>query len=223
MADEPRLNADQVAEWLHRHPDFFVHHPDLLAILQLPHDTGATSLLEYQLKRLREDNDSLREKLQQLVGIAGENERLLQRLHDLTLELMATDDLEAMVVLLSERLENDFQIESVRLLLIDTGNGGDHIRPLPAPVPDWIGAMLDNGRPHCGRLTRAKAELVFGGDTGAITSAAIVPVADLGMLAIGSRDGEKFFPGMGTLFLERLAATLAFRLRRGDAGRRKRA
>lgn len=216
------MNPGDVAAWLRDHPDFFIQHPELLADLELPHDTGATSLLEYQTRRLRDDNAGLHEKLQQLVGIAGENERLLQRLHDLTLELMATDDVEAMMALLAGRLEGDFQAESVQLLLANAA-AGERIRALPAPAPDWIETMLASGLPHCGRLTRAKAELAFGENLEDIGSAAIVPVGDLGVLVIGSRDGEKFFPGMGTLFLERLATTLAFRLRRDSDHQRKRA
>jgi len=41
----------------------------------------------------------------------------------------------------------------------------------------------------------------------------LMPVAGVGVIAVGSRDGNRFFPGMGTLFLrlmgENFAAALA--------------
>ena len=50
-----QINAEQVADFLRRHPAFFVEHDELLADLIVPHEAGhAVSLVERQVKLLRE-------------------------------------------------------------------------------------------------------------------------------------------------------------------------
>ena len=48
-------SADDVAQYLKQHPDFFDSHPELLEHLHVPHGgNGTVSLVERQLKVLRE-------------------------------------------------------------------------------------------------------------------------------------------------------------------------
>ena len=69
-------------------------YPEIFSSLSIPHRTdGATSLVERQLRLLRDQNKALKSKIEELVGIARENEELNQRFHRLALELMNTDQL----------------------------------------------------------------------------------------------------------------------------------
>ena len=43
-------------------------------------------------------------------------------------------------------------------------------------------------------------------------STALVPLGDDGLMAIGSSDPARFYPGMGTLFLDLLASVVISRL-----------
>jgi len=62
---------ETVADYLATNPDFFLRHPGLLEALEVPHDSGdAASLIEYQVRTLREQNAQLRRKLQGLVSVA---------------------------------------------------------------------------------------------------------------------------------------------------------
>ena len=47
-------------------------------------------------------------------------------------------------------------------------------------------------------------------------SSALLPMPGVGLVAVGSRDGNRFFPGMGTLFLRMMAESLAVALQRFD-------
>lgn len=222
---ENALNQDRVAEWLEAHPDFFRDRPELLDCLNLPHACGASSLIEHQVQRLQAENRQLRAQLEQLSGIAGENERLMQRLHGLTLELMDSGDVREFIEHLCLRLAEDFQADVIRLNLIKPDPvlaDLEPVRALPESPPAWLTRLLDGGHAECGRLTRAKLEVIFGTETG-IASAALVPVGNIGILAIGSATPERFNPDMGTLFLELLANTVQFRLQSVDRPRRKRA
>ena len=68
----------------------------------------------------------------------------------------------------------------------------------------------------CGRLSESKLDFLFGSKARWVQSTALIPLGEkgaIGMMAIGSSDPARFYPGMGTLFLDLLAnvisATLA--------------
>ena len=86
-ADE--VLEQEIAEYLATQPDFFLRHPELLEALQIPHETGtAVSLIEHQVKALQKQSAQYRTQLAELIEVARENERLNQRLHQLTLNLL---------------------------------------------------------------------------------------------------------------------------------------
>jgi hypothetical protein len=223
---ESKPSESDVVEWLRRHPDFLERHPGVLTELDVPVEPGAASLLQRQVQLLRDDNQRLKRQLQHLSGVAGENERLMQRLHALSLQLVSAGDLAALFARLEEGLRTDFRADAV-CLLTDPAEpvGTDHAlaRSAPDPRPEWLAELLADGRPLCGRLTRDKREAVFGEAGTALGSAALVPLSERTLLAIGAESDQRFHPDMGTLFLELLRATLRYRLalESGAEGRRR--
>lgn len=226
MSNAGSLNEVDVLEWLASHPDFFERHPEILESLELPHETGASSLIEVQVARLRRDNHQLRAQLETLAGIAGENERLMQRLHQLTLEVMTTRSSGEFIERLMARLASDFDARSVRLHLLEHHEGLADIEAATlhdAGVPDWFDKLIEGGSIEFGRFTRAKLETLFPIQHDKIGSAALVPISGVGLLAIGSDSPERFHPNMGTLFLELLGTTIRHRLEQDCPDERKRA
>lgn len=218
-----KLGAHEVAAWLRRHPRFLQQFPDLALSLVVPREEGsASSLASYQLEVLRDKNRELSRRLQELFGNAQENERLSVRTHQLTLALMrqgnAADTLRAMAASLAE----DFNGDLVRLVMFKPLGGlGD---------ADWLQVIaqddarlepfrdcLKDGEPLCGRLQPQKHALLYADRAEEVQSTALVPVPGVGLIAVGSRDANRFFPGMGTLFLRMMGETLATALKRfGD-------
>lgn len=228
MTDQS-LSEAQVIKWLGQNPDFLIQNPEMFAQLQVPHDAGTASLIEKQVEILRSDNQRLKRQLKHLSGVAGENERLMQRLHRMALGLVATESHDELFRCLHEGLRRDFRADAVCLLL-DAEQAGKfddaEIGQLPEKRPAWMDKLLVSGKPQCGRLTRQKREAVFGASAAELGSAALVPLSNQGLLGIGSRSDERFQPDMGTLFLELLRETLQFRLgmeAREDENRRQRA
>lgn len=212
---EQRPSEAEVIEWLQQHPDFLVQQPDIFAQLEVPHATAAASLIEKQVELLRSENQRLKRQLKHLNGVAGENERLMQRLHRLALGLVAAESFDALYQHLHEGLCRDFRADAVRLMLDGEQRARftkAEIASLPDNRPDWLEKVLASGKPQCGRLTREKREAVFGEDGADLGSAALVPLADSGLLAIGAKSDDRFHPDMGTLFLDLLRETLQFRL-----------
>lgn len=226
MADDTAMNDAQVSKWLTANPDFLSRHPELLDHIKVPHHPGIDSLIEVQVARLQNENRRLSARLETLAGIAGENERLMQRLHQLTLEVMTTGSTREFIERLIERLANDFDALGVHLYLLDAHDAISDmaaVRTIPADHPGWLDSLLENDCIEFGRFTRAKLEFLFPEQHGSIGSAALVPINPLGLLAIGAASVERFHPDMGTLFLELLGATIRYRLKQDQTDQRKRA
>jgi uncharacterized protein len=224
MGKVKQIEESDIIEWLQANPDLFSRHPELVDDLELSHEAGAQSLIERQISRLRTENRQLKAQLQTLAGIAGENERLMQRLHQLTLEIMTTDDTREFIERLIERLAGDFEAGSVRLHLISPHPelaSAEAVTIHEGRIPDWFEDILNRGKIVFGRLTRAKLEILFPNRHESVGSAALVPVNHTGLLAIGSDSAGRFNPDMGTLFLELLGTTIRYRLELADDTRRK--
>jgi uncharacterized protein len=81
--------------------------------------------------------------------------------------------------------------------------------------PALFSDFLARGRPNCGRLDREKLEYLFGPQAGETGSAALIPLQApplAGVLAIGSRDPERFHAGKSVDFLQRLAEVVSAKL-----------
>lgn len=221
MSDDKAALEDVVARYLRTHPDFLTTRPDLLEQLELQHGSGsAVSLIERQVEQLRTANDDLRTRLNRLVSVAAENEQLMSRLHRLTLELMALDEPGVFFARLGESLNEDFGIDMLAVCLFDTAvaaNAGEDVFAVAREdaALDPFRGLLDDGQALCGRLSESKLGFLFGERAGQVRSTALVPLGELGrdgLLALGSADPDRFFPGMGTLFLGLLADVITARL-----------
>ena len=83
------------------------------------------------------------------------------------------------------------------------------------PGPALFRDFLKRARPNCGQLEKAQLEYLFGPQAGETGSAALIPLAAppmAGVLAIGSRDPDRFHPGKSVDFLQRLAEVVSAKL-----------
>lgn len=216
------LGAHDVATWLRRHPNFLQQFPDLALSLVVPREEGpAASLASYQLEVLRDKNRELARRLQELFANAQENERLSVRTHQLTLALMrqtsAADTVRAMAASLAE----DFNGDLVRVVLLHPIAGLERaywwqqFDADDARLQSFRDCLAD-GEPLCGRLQPEKHELLYGLQTEQVQSTALLPLPGIGLVAVGSGDPNRFFPGMGTLFLRMMGDALTTALQRFD-------
>lgn len=51
--------------------------------------------------------------------------------------------------------------------------------------------------------------MLYGDRAEDVQSSALLPLPGLGLIAVGSRDGNRFYPGMGTLFLRMMGEAFA--------------
>ena len=203
---------EAVAAYLLRHPDFLVHHPEVLAKLHVPHGSGgAVSLIERQVTVLREQLGAERGRLNHLVARAREYEGLAARLHELTLKLVLARDLAHVEAALEATLKEEFNADAVTLKMFPVDPDQRAADPLVQAFVDFV----DRDRVLCGALAPEQSATLFGDAAEIIRSAALMPLKgheQTGVLAIGSYDSHRFTADMGTDLLERLAAIAGAKL-----------
>ncbi len=139
------------------------------------------------------------------------------RLHSFTLELMTIGDITAFFDRLAEVRQDEFEADVLNISLYDREIQGGDRTPIFKVDPDSaelepLREQLDRKESSCGRLNRKKLDALFRSRAQWVQSTALVPIGDKGFLAIGSSDPARFYPGMGTLFLDLLAQVIFTRL-----------
>ncbi|MEO0345843.1 MAG: DUF484 family protein [Pseudomonadota bacterium] len=220
------LDDEAVANYLKQNPEFFERNPRLLQALALPHESGGTvSLVERQVATLRNNDRTMKRKLNELVGLARRNDALASRIHALALAMLEAGSLADTLASIEERLRRSFSADEAVLVLF--GDPADYAT-LPrsrflrvAPRDDETLApfttFLERGNPRCGQVRDTQREFLFGASAEEIGSVALLPLgaeADMGFLAIGSHNAEHFHPAMSVDFLQRIGQILSVALAR---------
>jgi uncharacterized protein YigA (DUF484 family) len=211
------LPESVIAEYLQHHPDFFERHAALLVRLQIPHSRGAStiSLVERQVSVLREKNEKLDTRLQELIAVARANDALVGKIHKLSCHLIRARTAAELIDALEASLREDFGASEWLMLLAPSAQSGfdqitsRHLRIVNPTASElkMFETLFDSGKPRCGQIRDSQRDFLFGAGTTEIGSAALVPLgpqASSGLLAIGSPDTERFHPTMSTEFLARI-------------------
>jgi uncharacterized protein YigA (DUF484 family) len=136
---------------------------------------------------------------------AQENEKLMQNTHQLALSLMRSQNRADVIKNLVACLSEDFSSECVRVISFDAIAGIEAEWYVHVPADDTrlqaFKDCLESNEPQCGRLNSDKSIVLFGEDKTFTQSIALIPINGVGLIAIGSADNHRFYPGMGTLFL----------------------
>ena len=206
-----------VESYLRETPEFFVRHRDLVAGLEIPHERGgAVSLVEYQVRVLRGEVAELRARAAALVANARRNEARARRMHRLALRLLESRGLDELLAGFYESMGEGFGVDRTVVKLVRPPVSAEYAGLGEFVTGDGtLDAIARSRTPMCGGLDEARRRALFGESAAEIASAAAVGLEDsIGVLALGSRDPDRFGARMGTLFLRQLAALLSRALRR---------
>lgn len=215
------LDDKRVVEYLKNNAGLLDRNPDVLSQLSITHETGsAVSLVERQIKLLREENKHLKSKLSDLIHIARENEELSQRFHRLSLELMSGEHLHDILAMTRDQVRTFFYTDHVSFCFHDARAG---------QLQGLENSVLDSDSKHAAKLKRWMHERkpVFGPfDQGVnkllldeerlLSSCALIPLyhtEEIGLLVLGSKSKDRFIEGMGTVFLSQLGELISSKLK----------
>jgi len=213
------INDEQVAAFLEENPDFFTKHIQLLENMSIPHPSGgAVSLISKQLELFRGRYLDMENQLIELIDIARDNDTAVNRMHKLNLALLDAKTLDEVVTNLNLVLSEYFLTDYAAIRIIQLENNTEYADIFISPESNDLKAFareLSYGLPRCVQPTLTQARVLFGFNANEVKSCAIIPMLFTeieGLLAIGSRDENRFHASMGHLFLTQMSEVIATRL-----------
>jgi len=203
--DTSTLSSTDVHAFLLENPEFFAQYPDLLEKIKLPHEhKGSVSLVEIQSDQLRQKVRQLNFKLNQLVTIAKQNEKIYRVYTDLNVQLLRCESVAEVQSTLEDVLQERLQLSSA---VIKSFKGPHAIPELQRRL--FTEKRFKNTNFFFGRLSQHERQLLFGESPA--ESVALMLLGDnrdLGILGISSSDASHFTPDMDTLLLQQLQQVL---------------
>lgn len=218
------MNDDDVAQYLRDNPGFFESHMELLTQIQFPNPHGgqAIAISDRQVQALREENRALKAKLQELIEFAEENDAITGKMHTLVLSQLPAASLGELLATLHAGLREGLSVPQTALRVwggrdaSGDAEGRDEFSPVSDEFKEYAAGL---SQPFCGPSGSVEAAAWFGEAAAHVRSVAHIPLRDaggacIGLLALGSEDVLRFYPDMGTVYLERLGELTGAALRR---------
>lgn len=223
----PDISADAVADYLLKHPEFFLAHSHLLLELSIPHESGkAISLMERQVTVLRQRQEQLQDQFHEFLENAHANDNLFDKTRVMILALLNCKSIAEIRELIAQHFNSEFNASASDLVLVnDAGAIADEILPCitTTAVRTALGEVYQKQTTYCGPLNKVQSELLFPRSSEQLASAAIVPLPiddstrsklgnSLPLLLIASTEREHFHSSLDTLFLDFLGEVLSIHL-----------
>jgi len=205
------MDDAKVKQYLLDRPDFLTKNPELLSHIELNYgDQDTFSLVERQVKALRVKNSQLQGQQIEMLQLAHANEELLILCNQFMLDLVGCSDLTTLSSRIISLLKKLFDLDGAALILV-----GKFDNCPPAQVfeksqqlRELLDCQFPDSQPLCGRLGQASKLALFGELSHDYQSCALIPLGngcENGLIALASKDVERFDPDMGTLFVELIA------------------
>jgi len=204
------MRSEEIAQYLQDNPQFFEEHADLISRLVIPHPHGGRtiSITERQMLGLRDKNKLLEGKMSELLQFGEENDSISEKMHRLGVAMIAAASFQSVLHTLNFHLRDDFAIPHVALRLWGHPENSDEL-PEFADVSEKLQVFAETlSEPYCGSTSGFETSSWFGDASSHLRSQALIAMRNgggtIGMIALGSEEPQRFYAGMGTLYLERL-------------------
>ena len=221
--------ADEVERFLTENPNFIKQRDDLLMKLEIPHRlNGATSLIEYQVRRLRTQMKQLQVQTETMIANGCKNEELEGKVHLLTLSLLRCQRLPSLFSALYQELQQQFEINEARVHLLYPPRRAANAKLVELATDkerlrELFSKIIDPPKALYGNLSEAQCQALFGSDITLMHyavsagSCAVIPLVTdkaVGLLAMMSTDASRFSTIQSSHYLLHLGETIAAVLRR---------
>jgi hypothetical protein len=156
----------------------------------------------------------------ELLHFGEENDAIGEKVHRLSVALASSLEAATALSAVRSHLTEDFQVPHVALRLWGTATRIESAEfgTVAAATRSYASGLK---HPYCGPNAGFEAATWFGESAGEIKSLALLPLRRnpddaeaVGLLALGSEESERFYAGMGTVFLERIGELLSANLLR---------
>ena len=200
---DKKLNAKDVEIFLLENIDFFVSRESLVSELSFKHDSGgASSLLEMQVRRLRDEQSRLMEMLTSFVSTGQDNEDLFLKSKTLTLALIKTRDIDSIIETVESFFQDIIGADACNLVLVSD----QEVQELESVT----GIEMNKNSIHMGPFSQEKMSYLFQDEEMLSGVISIFKVKNkFGLLKIGSKDQTKYLGEGDTTFIEYIRDVIA--------------
>ena len=201
-------DPEEVIDFLKNNPSFFEENEDLLLDMTISDGQDLACFYERKIQVLRDREKQQQAKIDMIVDGARSNQQLESELLQMAICLLSDHQNSRSVDQASILVRSQFNVEAV-VIFREPDDGGS-----PDPQYEALRQRVLHMSSVCDDRISTKLRVsLFGADGEAIQSCAFVPLAFegeiTGVMVLGSNRAEKFAPGAGVLFLDRLGQLIA--------------
>jgi len=191
-----KLDAKDVELFLLDNLDFFESRESLLSEMKFKDSTNsASSLLERQIYKLRDEQKDLMGLLTSFIETAQLNEDLFNKSKELTLSILDASDKDEVISAVQNDFTKSFNINNCQLNFYSNSEIDN--------IEKETGMSFHKGAIHCGSFSSEKMEFLF--EDSKVESAAIavlVNKTEIGLLKLGSYERTRYLGDEDTTFIK---------------------
>ena len=191
-----KLDAKDVELFLLDNLDFFESRESLLSEMKFKDSTSsASSLLERQIYKLRDEQKDLMGLLTSFIETAQLNEDLFNKSKELTLSILDASNKDEVIGAVQNDFTKSFNINNCQLNFYSNSEIDN--------IEKETGMSFHKGAIHCGSFSSEKMEFLFGDSK--VESAAIAVLinkTEIGLLKLGSYERTRYLGDEDTTFIE---------------------
>ena len=191
-----KIDPKDVELFLLDNIDFFESRESLVSELKFKHSSSsASSLLERQIIKLRDEQKNLMDLLSSFIKTATLNEDLFNKSKDLTLSILESSTGEEVIKKVQQDFKKNFNVDNCILELLD----GNQMNEVESKTE----MSFHKGAIHCGSFSKEKMKFLFGDEKVESMAIAVMIVGkDIGLLKLGSYERTKYLGDEDTTFIE---------------------
>ncbi len=226
-SEPSELTDAQVVRFLRENPDFLERYPQLLSVIRAPErqfedaDEAGGEVVDLQgamLSRMRSELAQREEQSSELIDASRANLQSQNRVHAAVIAILSARSLDHMIEILTIDLAGLLNVDAVALCLeggMVTPTSAQGVRVVPVGTIDKI---LDVSRTVSLRENVEGDRRIYGEAAGLVRSEAMLRLsvredAPCALLAMGSREPDRFHTGQGSELLTFLARILEHSIR----------
>ena len=191
-----KIDAKDVELYLLKNTDFFLTRESIVSELNFKHSPGkAESLLERQVRKLRNEQKDLLDNLSVFLSNASDNEDLFSKSKALILKLVTAENEDKLIELMSKSLKKIFDVDAAYLKFFTNSEMNS--------LEESTGMNFSIGETKYGSFADKRIKILFGDDS--IKSVVISVFKNknrIGLLLIGSKDKTRYLGDEDTTFIE---------------------
>ena len=218
--ETPKLSEGQVLDYLESNPDFFNRNEEALSRVVLQHNSGdAASIIERQIKTLRNRNQKIDTQVSEMISVAKLNEEIFSKIRALCTSMIEIETWQQLNESLATHFLTNFKADYILCNIEESSSTQslDHIKFEEIRIAE---SFKTGTEPLCLQLREEEMHDLFGSihkkGQGA-ESVLIIPFGSRnrkGFLSVGSKDPLRFNNKMETMFASFISSLLGRVIRR---------